>query len=430
MALKEDEGLLKRRAAWQLPPRPQWASDLNALGSKLDIGGIVPLDENSLVDAARRNTGLDDFEEDGWREHFRLLLKSIDEDAALNFVGRILTRSDILGYLEARLRVVDAYKRHPEIDQEVVKEPVFILGFGRSGTTILHETLSQDPQFRSVQRWEALFPDGRPNADQAEINHWIAKAQDRVDFVHALSPEWKSMHAWGGDLPVEDIEFTYLAFFSEVWATAMNVQSYESYFNSQDPAYHFHWHTKVLKLLQWGHPKQHWLLKNPTHMPRIPQLLKAYPDAKIILPHRDPIASSDSVTNVGGTIFSWRTDDIYGSNSTGREWAALDGRIKMWDDVINWIEDGTLREGNYANSVYTQFMEAPEDAIREIYSSLRLELTPEATDRMLTFLKSRHGQSHGNSSKYKKSQTDDPVIQAERANYARYQSYFNVPNEI
>ena len=75
-------------------------------------------------------------------------------------------------------------------------------------------------------------------------------------------------------------------------------------------------------------------------------------------------------------------------------------------------------------------MEAPEDAIREIYSSLRLELTPEATDRMLTFLKSRHGQSHGNSSKYKKSQTDDPVIQAERANYARYQSYFNVPNEI
>ena len=182
--------------------------------------------------------------------------------------------------------------------------------------------------------------------------------------------------------------------------------------------------------MQWGHPKEHWLLKNPTHMPRIPQLLKAYPDAKIILPHRDPIASSDSVTNVGGTIFSWRTDDIYGSKSTGREWAALDGRIKMWDDVINWIEDGTLREGNYANSVYTQFMEAPEDAIREIYSSLRLELTPEATDRMLTFLKSRHGQSHGNSSKYKKSQTDDPVIQAERANYARYQSYFNVPNEI
>ena len=249
MANNHDD-VKNRRATWTPQSRPQWVKDFNALGDNLDIRGVVPLDEQSLLETARRNTGLDDFEEDGWRDHFRILLKSIEEDAKLNFFGRILTRSDLLTYLEARLNIVETYKKHPEIDREVIKEPVFILGFGRSGTTILHETLSQDSQFRSVRRWEALFPCPAPEEKTYETDSRIAKAQKRVDVVHALCPEWQAMHAWGGALPVEDIEFTYLAFFSEVWATAMQVTSYEKYFNGQDPAYHFHWHKKVLNLLQ------------------------------------------------------------------------------------------------------------------------------------------------------------------------------------
>jgi hypothetical protein len=216
------------------------------------------------------------------------------------------------------------------------------------------------------------------------------------------------MHAWGGALPVEDIEFTYLAFFSEVWATALQIPTYEKYFNESDPAYHFYWHKKVLKLLQWKYKKPHWLLKNPTHMPRIPQLLAAYPDAKIIFPHRDPISTADSVVNVGGTIFSWRTDSPYRDKSTGDEWIGIDWRVKMWDDVIGLIEDGTLREGYYANSIYAQLMSDPEAAIRSVYNSLRLTLTSE----------------------YKKSQPDDPRTIEERNRYLRYQQYFNVPNEI
>jgi hypothetical protein len=149
-----------RRDGWALKGRPEWVSETNRLTQLLDIKAVVPLDEASLLDHARRNTGLDDFGEHGWREHFRFLLQTIEEEAQVNFVGRVLTRSDILTYLEARLQVAEAYKRHPEIDDEVITEPVFILGFGRSGTTILHETLSQDPQFRSVRRWEGLFPIG------------------------------------------------------------------------------------------------------------------------------------------------------------------------------------------------------------------------------------------------------------------------------
>lgn len=43
------------------------------------------------------------------------------------------------------------YRRVP------VERPVFILGLPRSGTTALHETLAEDPQFTTFRAWECLF---------------------------------------------------------------------------------------------------------------------------------------------------------------------------------------------------------------------------------------------------------------------------------
>src|ERR1700704_1051558 len=96
-----------RRDVWTPVPRPEWVQRINDECSCLDIRSVVPLDEQSLLDHARRNTGLDDFGEDGWRKHFRVLLKAIVEEARLNFIGRVLTRSDLLTYLEARLQVAE-----------------------------------------------------------------------------------------------------------------------------------------------------------------------------------------------------------------------------------------------------------------------------------------------------------------------------------
>ena len=67
-----------RRDGWALKGRPEWVAETNRLTKFLDIEAVVPLDEASLLEHARRNTGLDDFGEDGWREHFRYLLKVIE----------------------------------------------------------------------------------------------------------------------------------------------------------------------------------------------------------------------------------------------------------------------------------------------------------------------------------------------------------------
>jgi hypothetical protein len=357
------------------------------------------------------------------------LLDAIESEAELNFFGRVLTRSDMLVDLEARLQVIEAYKRHPEIDDEVITGPVFIIGFGRSGTTIIQDVLSLDPQFRSVRRWEAQFPWPAPEAATYEDDPRARRAQDLVDVVHAIAPEWRSMHAWGGHLTVEDLEFTHGAFLSEVWPMAFQIPSYERYFSEQDVTEHFTWHKKMLKLLQWKYRKPHWLLKNPTHLPRLKHLLETYPDAKIIFTHRDPVVSGDSVVNVMGAIYHWRTDNPFGSQVID-DWLLADDRAAMWDQPISWIRDGTIRKGSYANFVYAGFLADPAGTIQGLYRELGLHLSDDTLAQMNAFLEERHKGSHGNSQLYRKTAADDPVAREERAKYARYQEFFGVPNEI
>src|SRR5262245_5252373 len=141
--MSDDDGY--RVKQWQPPARPAWVQRVNEEGQYLDLKSVVPLDEASLIKAARANTGLNDFGENDWYEPFQVFLKSLEDEAELNLVGRLLTRSDVLMYLEARLRIEDAYRRHPEIEDQELAPPMLIVGSGRSGTSAIQNLLSCDP---------------------------------------------------------------------------------------------------------------------------------------------------------------------------------------------------------------------------------------------------------------------------------------------
>ena len=120
---------------------------------RLNSGVIVGhrrLGRGILAGAATELTGLDDFGDDEWREPFRILLADIENEAHLHLAGRLLTRFDILRSLVARLKMAEAEALNPEILERPVDAPIFITGMGRTGTSILHESLAQDPAFRAT----------------------------------------------------------------------------------------------------------------------------------------------------------------------------------------------------------------------------------------------------------------------------------------
>jgi Sulfotransferase family len=414
-----------RRQAYQHPPRPEWVTRINAEGPVLGKG-VVPLDARSLLDAARANTGLSDFgdadPQDHWRAHFEVLLGAIEKEAQLNLLGRLLTRSDLLVYLQNRLEVTDWYKRHPQIDDEVITQPVFIVGLPRSGTTILHEVLAQDEQFRYVKKWEALFPCPPPEESTYASDPRIGRGHELITIQDRISPEWKSMHDVGGELPVECIEFTTSAFLSEMFTASFQIPSYQQYLQNADVTETYRWHKRMLKLLQWRFRRPHWLLKGCNHEPYLPQLLKIYPDAKIILTHRDPIKAVASVISVQGTIFGFRTDDPFSRNSYDN-WLRMDLVAAMLNQRIVWIEDGTLPSGQFASIRFADFSSSPIQALRTLYRDLGLTLTEDAELRMQRYLARKPRGVFGVHSY----QTGEGG--AERPLFDKYQSYFQVPNE-
>jgi hypothetical protein len=286
--------------------------------------------------------------------------------------------------------------------------------------------LSCDPQFRIVKRWEAMFPCPPPTPETYTSDERIERADRLITIFDRITPEWKTMHKFGGDLPVECAEYLYACFLSNVFVFSFQIPSYAEYLAKQDVGYTIRWHQRFLKLLQWKYKKDHWLLKNPLWIDCIPEVLEYYPDAKIVLTHRDPIVVGDSFVNVMGTIFWWRTDDPWGGGML-EELVMADGRAATQRNLMQWMEDGTLRPGFVANGQYADFMTDPVAAVTKIYQALRLDLQDEAARRMRAYLEAKPKGKHG---KFEYESLDPEQMAAERAQFRDYQEYFSVPNEI
>lgn len=116
------------------------------------------LDSGPLLEEACRRTGLDDFGNAHFRTGLEVLLRSLCDEAALHATGEASVRDDLLRLLGNRLRMTSLFRAHPVITAHPIERPLFIVGLPRTGSSILHELLAQDPENRSPMTWEVKFP--------------------------------------------------------------------------------------------------------------------------------------------------------------------------------------------------------------------------------------------------------------------------------
>src|SRR5438128_10541452 len=120
---------------------------LNKCGAaleKIGIGSTAP-SAAELIDRAKRRCGLEDFGSGEFFEPLSRLLESCHREARLNVIGKMALRSDVVRILRNRLLLERDRRIHPEIAQQTIREPLFIVGLPRSGTTLFHNLLSAAP---------------------------------------------------------------------------------------------------------------------------------------------------------------------------------------------------------------------------------------------------------------------------------------------
>lgn len=408
-----------RRAIWQPPVRPDWVQHINAEGTGLDLKGVVPLDPASLIATATANAGLADFGADDWREPFERFCQALDAEAQLNLMGRILSRTDLLMFLEARLRVEDLYRRHPEIEDEDIAAPLWILGQGRTGTSMLQTLMAVPPENRTLSICEALFP-----VDSA--SHFAA-ADHRIRLWNRVTPEVATIHDFAGHEAIETIMIESLSFQQPAWMNLLGMTpGFTQWCATQRgmlPALAYG--KRVLKAIQWQNPGRRWVLKSPDALRYMPDVLKVYPDVRFIWAHRDPVVTLSSAVNMIGTL-TWVRSDRTLPEGIFDAITDPDAAAQSMTRPITWIEDGTIPPGQLVHVYYRDLVADPLATVAQLYADLGMDFTAAARDAVAAHLAAH---LRGERKPHRYAIGEEDRIARERAAFARYESYFQVPRD-
>ncbi len=333
-----------------------------------------------------------------------------------------LARTDLLRVLRQRLLLTAAWADDPTILEEEIAAPVFVVGTGRSGTSILHELLALDPGNRAPSTWELLFPadaSGRGGEAARRIGH------DIHAFWADLQPAYDSMHHNDGDEPNECIFLTMLEFLSDQWGGTYEVPSYATYLVRTDQTEAYRYHRKVLQTLWRREPAARWMLKAPSHLSQLRTLFGVYPDARVIQIHRDPLKTVPSTISLMGTIKSMRSDEI--DVDALAPWISL-GYGMMLDDTIDARASGALPDDQFVDVRYADLMSDPVVTIDRIYRRLGVEEPPSFGATVTEYLAARPKGVRG-AHRYSLEETGlDPAVERER--FRRYQAHYDVPDEV
>jgi hypothetical protein len=272
---------------------------LNEVGRRTgNLGPLGRLDADELLRDARRRTGLSDLGPDT-DAAYRLLVGSLDLEAGLTTLGRVVLGRLARGYLGQRLRVVEAHRRRPDLAAAPVVRPLFVVGLPRTGTTLLHSLLAQAEGARPLLTHEAGDPippalrGGGP--DLRPVRYWLF-----VRGLYYLGRGGRQIHDYEGG-PVECLRLLARSFTTFFFPNVLDVPSYERWLWAQDAdafTATYQLHRMQLQTLQADGRTGYWVLKSPAHLNTLEALLAAYPDAAVVQTHRDPAKVLGSISSL------------------------------------------------------------------------------------------------------------------------------------
>lgn len=354
------------------------------------------MNTEDLIKEAQHRTGLSDFG------------GGPDVDMWLNLLVRELNllKHQTLSYLWKKTLVSAlSHRLHLAIVQPEVtslnKTPVLISGFTRSGTTLLHELLAVQPGMRAPTvteaRWPAAASQGGLVAEQA-----AAETNDYWSMLETLVPRLQDMHEIFPDGPEECRVLLEPSLMSHSFTITWHVPAYTAMLESSSMTPAWEVMLRTLKMLE---DDRRWVLKDPSHIFALDELLDVMP-AKVVTISRnfvEAVPSSAALMVLAQQATCGTSDPYVGPwvlQKMAADWRHQTKVLRDWPDTLN------LK--------YESFILSPVETIREVTDFLGVEFDLDATEQWLrTHPKDRRGKNRYFSEEY--GLTDELIIATMRS---------------
>jgi hypothetical protein len=322
------------------------------------------------------------------REALEALVDSIESDVRLNLVGRFSAKSDTVRMARTHLRVHRALREAPEIAGTSLPPPLFIIGWPRTGTTLLHQLLSQDPTSRTIPYWESFDPVPPLRGPDRRIERLAGMLRQ----LERIAPNYQAIHPMEPELAEECVAL----FMNELRSLQFDFQyrapGYVRWLLEQDPCIAYEAYRRQLQLIQFHRPcGERFVLKDPTHLVHLETLIELFPDARFIFTHRDPakaISSICSLTAYTRAIFSDEVDP----REIGAE--VLSGHWPLALERAQSIRS-RLTPDRSTDMRHTDLSRDPVGTVEQTYRALGLSLDDAARAAMKAFLERKRSGPKG-----------------------------------
>ena len=377
------------------PYQPKAIKFVNRMGRGLKKIGIERpslLPSGTIISKAKKQTGLSDFGDDSFIPALEKLAVSLETEARLSQLGRIAVYGMLLDNLKLRLSLTEYRKHRPEVALQKIRQPLFVLGLPRTGTTILYELLAQDPAHRAPSTWEVAKPIPPAIRQTFHTDPRIAEVEESVKKMELLAPGFQAIHAMGAELPQECVTLLAPHFISDQFGVSFYIPEYRHWTLEQDMTAAYQWHKAFLQHMQVDYMEQRWVLKTPPHLAYLDTLINQYPDAAIVQTHRTPMDVLGSVSSLSCTLHSAFSDHIDPIAIGQAEAEYFSKMLRLGMQQRDAIAD---EESRIFDVQFKDIISDPISVIEKLYGHFGFEFSEKVRVAMQSYLNNRPRDKHG-----------------------------------
>lgn len=313
------------------------------------------------------------------RANIERLVDSCLQRGNLSKTGQHILGRVALRHLRNHLGLAAHRRVRPLSDQTALASPIVITGLPRTGTTLLHQLLAADPTHRALRLWEALNPVAASSPPScAELK---ARATTWLERFDQLVPAFRSIHPLSVEGPEECDALFQNSFASQHFEDMFDAPAYSTWLGEADLSWEYSDYRAQLLMLDGGSERRTWVLKSPSHLGHLKELLDTLPGSTVVHCHRQ---ADQAIASYASLVRAVRQPNTKFLDPVGLGRHALERCARAITRALA-VRDHT-GPGTFVDVDYRRLAADPLATVREIYRARGKNLEGPAETAMRRWL--------------------------------------------